>query len=191
MSHSHNMENVQHKFLRLDVKSSEYQMPFDSHNYDNVLNSLNLSTLSRRTIMSDIIFISEIAKGIVDCLDTILLLFLNVSVLRSLKSHLLFHTQHRTLYYNCINRIVNYVNSYHTSRDIFGQSIVYLTLWQCCIVNFFYIFIPCLCLITSYMSILILFLFRTYASSLFYFFLYFFFVSYVNLLCQTVYPASK
>lgn len=78
--------------------------------------------------MSDIIFISEIAKGIVDCSDTILLLFLNVSVLRSLKSHLLFHTQHRTLYYNCINRIVNYVNSYHTSRDIFGQSIVYLTL---------------------------------------------------------------
>lgn len=55
------MENVQHKFFRLDVKSSEYQMPFDSHNYDNVLNSLNLPTLSRRTIMSDIIFISEIA----------------------------------------------------------------------------------------------------------------------------------
>lgn len=130
MSHSHNMENVQHKFLRLDVKSSGYQMPFDSNNYDNVLNSLNLPALSRRTIMSDIIFISEIAKSSVDYSDIMLLLFLDVPVLRSLKNHLLFHTQHRTLYgyYNYINRIVNHVNSCHTSIDIFGQSIVYLTL---------------------------------------------------------------
>ncbi|KAI4484391.1 hypothetical protein M0802_013100 [Mischocyttarus mexicanus] len=46
ISHSYDVEKVQHKFLRLAANHCGQPMPFSCHNYDFILDTMNLSTLS-------------------------------------------------------------------------------------------------------------------------------------------------
>ncbi|KAI4488704.1 hypothetical protein M0802_011314 [Mischocyttarus mexicanus] len=125
INHSYDIERVQHKFLRLAVNHCNHPMPFDSHNYDSILDRMNLSTLSKRRMIADIIFVCKTAHGLINCSDIVNIFSLNV-LMKNLGSLELLHIlPHNTSYsyYSSFNRISSNVNSYCNHFDIFSQSI--------------------------------------------------------------------
>ncbi|KAI4479461.1 hypothetical protein M0802_014375 [Mischocyttarus mexicanus] len=72
-TYSSNIKRVQHKFLRLAAKHCGHPMPFDCLNYDSILDRMNLSTLSKRRMIADIIFVFKTARGLINCSDFLLM----------------------------------------------------------------------------------------------------------------------
>ncbi|KAI4480460.1 hypothetical protein M0802_014200 [Mischocyttarus mexicanus] len=52
ITHSYDIERVQHKFLRLAAKHCGHPMPFDCHNYDSILDRMSLSTLTTIVLLT-------------------------------------------------------------------------------------------------------------------------------------------
>ncbi|KAI4474701.1 hypothetical protein M0802_015486 [Mischocyttarus mexicanus] len=46
ITHSYDIERVQHKILRLAANHCGHPMPFDCHNYDCILDRMNLFTVN-------------------------------------------------------------------------------------------------------------------------------------------------
>ncbi|KAI4486258.1 hypothetical protein M0802_012427 [Mischocyttarus mexicanus] len=78
ITHSYDIERVQYKILRLAAKHCGHPMPFDCHNYDSILDRMNLSTLSKRRMIADIIFVCKTAHGLINCSDIVNIFSLNV-----------------------------------------------------------------------------------------------------------------
>ncbi|KAI4494148.1 hypothetical protein M0802_009182 [Mischocyttarus mexicanus] len=125
ITHSYDIEKVQHKFLRLAANHCGHPMPFYCHNYDSILDRMNLSTLSKRRMIADIIFVCKTANGLINCSDIVNIFSLNVP-LKNLRSRELLHIlPHSTSYsyYSSFNRMFSNVNRYCNHFDIFSQSI--------------------------------------------------------------------
>ncbi|KAI4485700.1 hypothetical protein M0802_012585 [Mischocyttarus mexicanus] len=107
ITHSYDTEKVQHKFLRLAANHCGHPKPFDCHNYDSILDRMNLSTLSKRRMIADIILVCKTAHDLINCSDIVNIFSLNVPM-KNLRSRELLHIlPHNTSYsyYSSFNRM--------------------------------------------------------------------------------------
>ncbi|KAI4473772.1 hypothetical protein M0802_015947 [Mischocyttarus mexicanus] len=120
------IEKVQLKFLRLAANHCGLPMPFNCHNYDSILDFKNWSTLCKRRMASDIIFIWKIVNGFINCPGIINILSLNVPLKNFRCNELLYIKPHRSNYgyYSSFNKMILNVNFYFHHFNIFSDLIL-------------------------------------------------------------------
>ena len=100
-------------------------MSRDNHNYDQILASLNLSTLSERRRIADLCFLFKIVNGGIKCPSLLrdISLYAPSRTLRGRASFYCSNTKSKFGARDPVNRIVSVANLYSDHIDFFGGSI--------------------------------------------------------------------
>lgn len=120
LNHNLKIERVQHRFFRKISFDLGMPMQYTDHVYDHLLDHLKLTTLARRRIMLDMIFLYKLINGHITCPDLLDKIKFHIPA-RSLRVGMVFHEEsHRTLYgkFKPLNRFTIHGNELSTNRNL-------------------------------------------------------------------------
>ena len=118
------IERIQHKFLRLAMRTSGRPMLFSDHNYGPALLKTRLHTLSDRRVCSDLLFIYKVFHGQINCQELVERICFHAPQ-RSLRPRPLFVSRVPTYHYysaDPINRAADELNQCPVEIDLFLTS---------------------------------------------------------------------
>jgi len=118
--HINRIESVQKKFLIFALRSLNWENPLHLPPYHERLQLINLKSLETRRTVSDILFISQIINGKIDCITLKNIIESLIKNNPRTRSHEIFKIVfHRTNYgkFEPINRILSKINSLYCHID--------------------------------------------------------------------------
>lgn len=118
------LEKIQHCFLRRISYKLGKPMSILDHDYDHVMKEINFLTLKDRRVLLDLVFISKIVNGSIDCSELLERIGLHVPG-RTLRSNQLFSLEaHRTSYgmHKPLNRLCSLANDFAAHIDLFNMN---------------------------------------------------------------------